>query len=158
MCMQTLMNYDYQCLGFLHCAHLLLHAIAHGGCMNPMRESALNVDWDVRSLVTLWKWTCRYCALLFSLILYHQRYNHLTRVIWHRLWLPLFQPFGMNDTVGCFLDLDNWEIRWAKNGMCCVLMRSTVVIKFCCSEDFISTTIFSWAVDTVRLSFEAHRQ
>ncbi|KAL8593075.1 hypothetical protein ACOMHN_018001 [Nucella lapillus] len=27
------------------------------------------------------------------------------------------EPFGMNDTVGCYLDLDKGEIFWAKNGV-----------------------------------------
>ncbi|XP_067652887.1 ATP-dependent RNA helicase DDX1-like isoform X2 [Haliotis asinina] len=27
------------------------------------------------------------------------------------------EPFGMNDTIGCFLDLDRGEIRWSKNGI-----------------------------------------
>ena len=28
----------------------------------------------------------------------------------------LFQAFGMNDVIGCFLNLDQNEIRWSKNG------------------------------------------
>ena len=29
---------------------------------------------------------------------------------------PLLQPFGMNDVMGCYLDLDKREIKWSKNG------------------------------------------
>ena len=28
-----------------------------------------------------------------------------------------FQAFGINDTIGCYLDLDKMEIKWSKNGM-----------------------------------------
>ena len=35
-----------QCLGFLMCTQMLMHATAHGGCMNTVRESALKVDLE----------------------------------------------------------------------------------------------------------------
>ena len=33
-----------QCLGFLMCAQMFIHAIAHWGCTNTVKESALKVD------------------------------------------------------------------------------------------------------------------
>ena len=36
--------YGCQCLGFLACAQMLMHAIAYGGCTDTVRESALEVD------------------------------------------------------------------------------------------------------------------
>ena len=36
--------YGCQCLGFLTCAQMLMHVIAHGGCTDTIRESALHVD------------------------------------------------------------------------------------------------------------------
>ena len=35
---------DCQCLGVLTCAQMLMHAIAHEGCTDTVRESALEVD------------------------------------------------------------------------------------------------------------------
>ena len=35
--------YGCQCLGFLMCVQMLIHATAHGGCTNTVRESALKV-------------------------------------------------------------------------------------------------------------------
>ena len=32
-------------------AHTLMHAIAHGGCTNTVRESALEVDWEKNPLL-----------------------------------------------------------------------------------------------------------
>ena len=37
-------RYGCQCLGFLTCAQMLMHAVAHGGCANTVRKSALKVD------------------------------------------------------------------------------------------------------------------
>ena len=34
------------CLGFSPCTQMLMHAIAHGGCTDTVRESALTVDWE----------------------------------------------------------------------------------------------------------------
>lgn len=28
------------------------------------------------------------------------------------------ESFGLKDVIGCFLDLDNNEIKWSKNGEC----------------------------------------
>ena len=38
--------YGCQCLGFLTCAQMLMQAIAHGGCTDSVRESALEADWE----------------------------------------------------------------------------------------------------------------
>ena len=37
-------RYGCQCLGSLTCAQMLMHAIAHGGCTDTVRESALKID------------------------------------------------------------------------------------------------------------------
>ena len=47
-CIQTLVG--CQCLGFLTCAQMLMHAIAHGGCADTVRESALEVGSSGRSI------------------------------------------------------------------------------------------------------------
>ena len=36
--------YGWQCSGLFTCAQMLMHAIAHGGRTNTVRESALKVD------------------------------------------------------------------------------------------------------------------
>ena len=46
-CVQTMVW--LQCLGFLTCAQMMMHAIAHGGCMDSVRESALKV-WEKNPL------------------------------------------------------------------------------------------------------------
>ena len=38
--------YGCECLGFLICAQMLMHAIAHRGCTDTVRESALRADWE----------------------------------------------------------------------------------------------------------------
>ena len=43
-CVQYFRVYGCQCLGFLTWAQMLMHAIAHGGCMGTVTESALKVD------------------------------------------------------------------------------------------------------------------
>ena len=43
-CNQTVVWYGCQCLGLLTCAQMLVHAIAHGGCTDTVRESAPEVD------------------------------------------------------------------------------------------------------------------
>ena len=40
----TKQKYGCQCLRFLMCAQMLMHAIAHGGFTNTVRESALKAD------------------------------------------------------------------------------------------------------------------
>ena len=42
--------YGCQCLGFLTCTQMLMHAIAHRGCTDTVRESALKADWDKNPL------------------------------------------------------------------------------------------------------------
>ncbi|XP_021364421.1 ATP-dependent RNA helicase DDX1-like [Mizuhopecten yessoensis] len=36
---------------------------------------------------------------------------------WGRQFDSYGEPYGMNDTVGCYLDIDNAEMRWSKNGV-----------------------------------------
>ena len=38
--------YDWQCLGFLTCAQMLMHATSHGGYTDTVRQYALEVDWE----------------------------------------------------------------------------------------------------------------
>ena len=60
--------YYWQCLGFVTCAQLLMHAIAHGGCTD--RESALEVDSGRKISCRIWDSnTPQYCAWLFSRML-----------------------------------------------------------------------------------------
>ena len=40
----SIQRYGCQCLGYLTCAQMLLHAIAHEGCTDTVRESTLKVD------------------------------------------------------------------------------------------------------------------
>ena len=64
-----------QCLGFLTCAQMLMHATAHGGCMNIVRESVLKVDleWKIPYHIgRLNPW--QYCTWLFSPMLYQLNY------------------------------------------------------------------------------------
>ena len=42
--------YGCQCLAFLTCAHMLRHVIAHRGCSDTVRQSALEVDWEKNPL------------------------------------------------------------------------------------------------------------
>ena len=59
--------YGCQCLGFLTCVQMLIHAIAHGGCTNTVRESALKVGSGRKILCRTWDSNpCQYCALLTS--------------------------------------------------------------------------------------------
>ena len=37
-------RYGCQCVGFVTCMQMLMHAIAHMGCMVTIRESALKID------------------------------------------------------------------------------------------------------------------
>ena len=67
---------DCQCLGFLTCTQMLMHAIAHGGCTDTVRESALKADSGR-------KVPCRtrelslgqYCTWIFSWMLYQLNYS-----------------------------------------------------------------------------------
>ena len=59
--------YGCQCLGFLMCVQMLIHAIAHGGCTITVRESALKVGSGRKILCLTWDSNpCQYCALLTS--------------------------------------------------------------------------------------------
>ena len=40
--------YGCLCLRFLTCAQMLMHAIAHGGCMKTIRESAMTEDCGIK--------------------------------------------------------------------------------------------------------------
>ena len=65
--------YGCQYLGFLMCAQMLMHAIAHEGCMNTVKESALKVDqqecpllhWSRELKPGHCRWS-QYCAWLFE--------------------------------------------------------------------------------------------
>ena len=48
-CVQTMLRLPV--LGLLTCAHMLMQAIAHGGCTDTVRESALKADSGRQSLV-----------------------------------------------------------------------------------------------------------
>ena len=43
-------NSGCQSVGFLTCTQMLMHAIAHGGCTNTVREPAVKVDWEKNPL------------------------------------------------------------------------------------------------------------
>jgi len=48
--------------------------------------------------------------------------------------LIILQSFGLSDVIGCYLDLDNWIIKWSKNGESChkcylLLMTLDQVVK-----------------------------
>ena len=47
--------YSCQCLGFLTCTQMLMHAVAHGGCTDTVRESALKADSGRKSLVVSYR-------------------------------------------------------------------------------------------------------
>ena len=44
------MVYGCRCLGFLTCAQLLMHAMAHGVCTDTVIGSALKADWEKNPL------------------------------------------------------------------------------------------------------------
>ena len=61
--------------GILTCARILMHAIAHGGCTDYVRGSALEVDpGRIIPCRTLDSNPCQYCAWLFSRTLYQLIY------------------------------------------------------------------------------------
>ena len=43
--------YGCQCLGFVTRAQLLMHAVAHRGCTDTVRESALEADWEKNAVL-----------------------------------------------------------------------------------------------------------
>ena len=70
--------YDCQCLGFSMCAQMLMHAIAHGhgGCMDTIRESALEIDyWREIPCHTMDSNPHQYCFWLFSIPAEHLYYG-----------------------------------------------------------------------------------
>ena len=65
--------YGCQCWGFSRCAQILTHAIAHGGCRDTVRKSALEADSGRKIPCCTWdsnphQYNC--CARLFSRTLY----------------------------------------------------------------------------------------
>ena len=68
---------------FLNCAQMLLHAIAHGGCTDTVRESALEADSGRKiPCRTVDSNPRQYCAWLFSRTLYPLSFP--------RHWLSVF--------------------------------------------------------------------
>ena len=68
--------YSCQCLGFLMLAQMLMHVIAHMGCMDILRECALEAH-SGRKIPCHNKESnpCKYCACLFSQTLYQLSYS-----------------------------------------------------------------------------------
>ena len=63
--------YGCQHLGFVMCAQMLTHVIAHGGCMDTVRESAPEVDTGRKIYCHTWySKPHQYCTWLFSPMLY----------------------------------------------------------------------------------------
>ena len=67
--------YGCQCLGFLTCAQMLMHATPHRGYTDVIRESALEVD-SGRKIVCRTRdlSPCQCCPWLFSQMLYQLSY------------------------------------------------------------------------------------
>lgn len=51
------------------------------------------------------------------MIIYFAAEATIQDIYMYVLLCDLFQAFGMNDTIGCYLDLQKGEIRWSKNGI-----------------------------------------
>ena len=67
--------HDCQCMEFLMCAQVFIHDIAHEGCVNTIRESALEVDCGEKSPCHAGGSNLRqYCTSLFSRMLYQLSY------------------------------------------------------------------------------------
>lgn len=47
-----------------------------------------------------------------------------------------WQPFGINDTIGCYLDLDNGSVKFSKNGKLKLDSYKTIII-IIINNDFI---------------------
>ena len=61
-CVQSLRVFR-QCLQLLTCSQMLMHAIAHGGCTDTVRETALEVNsWTTVSCRTVHS-NPRHCSL-----------------------------------------------------------------------------------------------
>ena len=74
--------YGCQCLGFLTCRQMLVHAIAHGDCTDTVDESALEADFGRKmpNCGTGDSNPRQYCAQLFSLT--------FLRLSFNRPWVP----------------------------------------------------------------------
>ena len=102
-----------QCLGLLICTQTLMHAIAHGGCVDMVRESTLEVSSGR-------KIPChtgdlnpyQYCAWLFIWMLYQLSYPHPLMCVWpyRRLWTLSF--------LASYFPLP--ECAWLGQNGCCV--------------------------------------
>ena len=94
--------YGRQCLGFLTCVHMLMHAIAHGGAARKdiVREPALEVDSAREKKIH-----CRtgdlnprqYCAWLFSRTFNQPSYPYPHSYVMHSL--HFYSCLTMNCTV-----------------------------------------------------------
>ena len=70
-----------KCLGFLTCVQTLTHAIAHGGCTDTVRESALVVDCVRKNFCCTGDSNLhQYCAWLLSWAFYQLSYPRPSRV------------------------------------------------------------------------------
>ena len=59
------------------CAQMFIHGIAHEGCVDTIRESALEVDSGKKSPCHAGGSNlCQYCTSLFSRMLYQLSYPH----------------------------------------------------------------------------------
>ena len=63
----------------------------------PMRSQA-NVLVSAVKKALICRGLVDYCSLMISVM------------------IGMFQSYGMSDTIGCHLDLDNKDIKWSKNG------------------------------------------
>ena len=75
-----------QRLGFLTCTQMLMHAIAHGGCADTVRESALKVDSrgkipETRTRVSIPPWL--FSRTLYQLSNYRRHDEKITTVQMH---------------------------------------------------------------------------
>ena len=64
-------GYGCQCLEFLMCAQILMHAIAHRSCMDTIRVSALDVDSGRKKIPCCTRDSnpCQYCIWLFGMLI-----------------------------------------------------------------------------------------
>ena len=77
--------YGCQCLGFLTCAQMLIHATAYRGCTDILIESALEADSGRKiPCCTRDSNLHQYCAWLFRRTLYHMCYTQSTQSATYR--------------------------------------------------------------------------
>ena len=102
--------YGCQCLGFLTCTQMLMQTIAHGGCTDTARESALKADTGRKIPCCTGDSNPRqYCAWLFSHALYLLRYSPspesvvVRSLILKSASLVRFLPFLWNVSMLSFL-------------------------------------------------------